>query len=488
MAFLTQEDVKMSIALFCCMYGVGSIGAPGNFAMVGYGVGIVIVVGMCIVNMYASWCMSKVLLIAPKHVKTFGDIGEWSMGIVGRYAANLSQLIVCVMIPTIFLVLGGSILSMLFPLTFKIGVWILFMALALLPVCLYPTLKEGTGVIFAGALGAVVADGIALAVLVHNVTKQNDGLSPPPANINFDQFSTAVGNLALTFGAGTIIPVLHREHSDPTRLPRVIIFTYTLALVLILVVGIVGFAQVGCQIPFDAEGYLLFVVATPYLGFISDRGTVILALVSMLVHNMVAYGVVIFPSFFILERRLLGLHPTVIDSTNNYNDLETPEVEKERKSEARASLMDALEFPSPETAADYSAPGAYLKASILRTLVVAVSATVAIIGQRDLTNLANFTGSSMILLCCVILPVTFYAKVYWQKMSAVHKVWAILVVLLGAFIAIYGSIYTGKILFSKKKELPLFPYCEAKYQTTVYTNRSHKPYKPVTPKPTPLGL
>ncbi|OQR83443.1 Amino Acid/Auxin Permease (AAAP) Family [Achlya hypogyna] len=474
MAFLAQEDVKMSIALFCCLYGVGAIGMPGNFAMVGYGLGIVITVLMCAANAYASWCTSKVLLIAPKYVKTFGDVGEWSMGIVGRYLANLSQLIVCVMIPIIFLVLGGSILCVLFPLTFKTGIWILFMALSLLPVCLYPTLKEGTGVIFAGALGALIADFIALAILVHEIGLQNEGLTPPPTNVNFDQFSTVVGNMALVFGAGTIIPVLHREHSDPTRLPRVILFTYVLALIFSLVVGIVGFSQVGCQVPGGPFGYIVFAVATPYLGFISSRGAVILSMISMLVHNMVAFCVVIFPSFYILERRLLGLHPTVIDNTNNYNDLETPEFEKEqRKSEARVSLMEPIEFPSHEAAADYSAPGAYLKASILRTLVVAIATTVAVIGQRDLEKLANFAGASMILLCCIILPVAFYAKVYWKKMSALHKLWAILVLAAGLFIAIYGSIFTGKILFRHHKKQPQFPFCNKTYEDYVFTNRTY---------------
>ncbi|OQR97438.1 Amino Acid/Auxin Permease (AAAP) Family [Achlya hypogyna] len=466
MTLFTQEDAKRSIALFCCLYGVGALGMPGNFAMVGYGLGIAIMVLTCAFNMYASWCMSKVLLIAPKYVKTFGDIGEWSMGIVGRYLANVSQLIVRIVIPIIFLVLGGSILCT--------GVWIVFMALALLPICLYPTLKEGTGVIFTGAICALVADIIALVVLVHNIGLQNDGLLAPSTNLTFDQFATSASNMGLVFGAGTVIPALHREHSDPVRFPRIIIFTYALALICSLVMGLVAYSKIGCQVPGGPFGYLVLVIATPYLGFISDRGTVIIAMIAMLMHNMIAFTVVIFPSFYILERRILGRHPIVIDNSNNYNDLETPEAERaQRKSEARVSIMEPIEFPSHETAADYNGPGVYLKVSILRTFVVAVAAALAHIGQRDLEKIANFAGASMILLCCLLLPVAFHAKVFWKNMATIHKAWAILVFIIGLFVAVEGSILTGKILFRYDKPMPQFPYCNATYEDYVFTNRTY---------------
>ncbi|RLO05754.1 hypothetical protein DYB28_012391, partial [Aphanomyces astaci] len=35
--FLTVEDLKLSFSLFCCVYGIGTLSMPGNYAKVGYG-------------------------------------------------------------------------------------------------------------------------------------------------------------------------------------------------------------------------------------------------------------------------------------------------------------------------------------------------------------------------------------------------------------------------------------------------------------------
>ncbi|OQR83701.1 Amino Acid/Auxin Permease (AAAP) Family [Thraustotheca clavata] len=443
---------------------------------------------MGVLNVYSSWCISKVLLATPSHIKTFGDIGEFSLGVVGRYLANISQLITCIMVPTMFLVAGGTIFTVLFPLTFKLGVWILFMTICLLPVCLLPTLKEGAGTLIAGSLGTIIANAIALGVLIHEINKQNEGLSPPPVNVTFSHLTTVVGNCALAFGAGVIIPTLHREHSDPSRMPRIIWVTMGFATLLFLIIGILGFHKVGCQLPDGSYGNVLFVIATPYLGFISNRGTVIVAMIAMQIHNVVAYGVILFPAFYIAERKLLGLHATAVES--EYNDMETPNFEKEKilkeKAEAsrsslpsvvRPSMLEPIEYPEPEGGNDYKTPGTYFKASILRILIVAVSFVVAVLGQKDLGNLVNFLGASMISLCCIILPIAFYLKVYWLRISQMQRAWGVFWLLVSIFIAIYATIVTGKALFgSKDDDAPRFPFCEEKYQDTIYTNRTHYKY------------
>ncbi|KAE9142570.1 hypothetical protein PF006_g12328, partial [Phytophthora fragariae] len=33
--FLTGEDCKSAFNLFCCIYGIGTLGMPGNFARAG---------------------------------------------------------------------------------------------------------------------------------------------------------------------------------------------------------------------------------------------------------------------------------------------------------------------------------------------------------------------------------------------------------------------------------------------------------------------
>ncbi|RLN10229.1 hypothetical protein BBJ28_00025187, partial [Nothophytophthora sp. Chile5] len=90
--FFTLEDGKIAFNLFCCMYGIGTLGMPGNFARAGPVIAILAMVFMAFANTYASVALSKVILLAPKSVKTFSDLGEWCMGPTGRWLCVVSQM------------------------------------------------------------------------------------------------------------------------------------------------------------------------------------------------------------------------------------------------------------------------------------------------------------------------------------------------------------------------------------------------------------
>ncbi|KDO26042.1 hypothetical protein SPRG_08695 [Saprolegnia parasitica CBS 223.65] len=469
--FLTVEDMKMCFSLFCCVYGIGTLGMPGNYARAGYGWATVALVAMAAINIYATWCISHVMMVAPRSIRTFGDLGEWSMGCFGRWITNIAQMLVCVMVPIMFLVLGGIIFTIMFPSSFEDSTWIIIMGITLLPVCLIPTLKEGAGAAAAGALGTIIADGIALGLLVYNLNDVNEGLSPPTPNLSFEQVTTVFGNLALAYGAGIVVPTLQREHSDETRMPRIIVVTLTLVSVCFLIVSITGVSVAGCQIP----GNLLFAISGPKLNFTANRGGVILTMMAMQLHITIAFAVVIFPAFFIAERIVLGLHKVTIERSEpmNYNDIETPNVELPEKT----SQLEPIEYPSHDAASDYAAPGAYVKAAILRIIIIVITVVVAIAWKDNFGDLLDFVGASSTSLSCMILPICFYLKTFWKTIKPLEKAGAVLAVLVCVALAIYVSINTGKVLFKtvEASKVP-FPFCAAEYQNYVYTNRTH--YKP----------
>lgn len=130
---VTLEDAKMAFSLFTCMCGIGTLGMPGNFARTGPVLGFAATAFMAFANIYASVSMSKVLLLAPSSVKTFGDLGEWTLGKTGRWLSVLSQMGSCLLIPCVFLVLGGGLLDGLFPGAFSVTSWIILMSLCVFP-------------------------------------------------------------------------------------------------------------------------------------------------------------------------------------------------------------------------------------------------------------------------------------------------------------------------------------------------------------------
>ncbi|KAF0708422.1 hypothetical protein As57867_006340, partial [Aphanomyces stellatus] len=249
MAFLTVEDLKISFNLFCVVYGVGTLGMPANYARAGFTWATLALLLMAAINIYTTSCISKVLLVAPKHVKTYGDMGEWCLGKAGRYVTVVTQLLVCWMVPIAFLVLSGSLLTTLFPGAYDDTTWIILMGLVLMPVCLMPSLKESAGVAAAGAFGTLLADIVALYVLVSSMGPVSAGLSAPATVPSFASVTSVFGNLSLGYSAGVVIPALQREHSEPKRMPRVIVFTLGVCSVLFLAISITGSSMVGCQIP-----------------------------------------------------------------------------------------------------------------------------------------------------------------------------------------------------------------------------------------------
>ncbi|OQR89533.1 Amino Acid/Auxin Permease (AAAP) Family [Thraustotheca clavata] len=471
MAFLTNEDLKACFSLFCVAFGIGSLGMPSNYARAGYVWATIALVFMAAINMYASVCMSKVMNVAPKNVQTLADIGEWVFGTPGRWVTVVTHMLVCVMVPIVFLVLGGTLLTVLFPDSYSDSTWIALMGISLLPVCLIPTLKDGAGTAAAGALGTILADSIALYVLISNTTPMLSDISPPTPQLSFGSVTTVFGNLSLAFGCGTIIPSLQLEHSDPSRMPRVIKFTISLTAVLFLLISILGDFTMGCQIP----GNLLFSIIGSSMGFTASRGPVILSFLLMQLHITIAFALVLFPAMFIAERLFLGLHKDEFKLESDYGDLETPALKEEKPDAPEVpAVKEAHEHRDP--AAAYKAPGAYLKAVALRTIMVVICVVIAILAKDKFSDLLDFVGASATSLCCAILPIAFYLRTFYHSLSLPEKAFGFFSITMVSFLAIYVTIHTGKALFDPQPSTATFPYCEPKFQQVVYTNRTFYKY------------
>ncbi|KAG6945452.1 hypothetical protein JG688_00016551 [Phytophthora aleatoria] len=91
-ALFTLEDAKIAFNIFCCICGIGSLGMPSNYARAGWGYATVALLFMAFSNIYATVLLSKVLMVAPSSVKTYGDLGEWVAGKWGRFLVVVSHM------------------------------------------------------------------------------------------------------------------------------------------------------------------------------------------------------------------------------------------------------------------------------------------------------------------------------------------------------------------------------------------------------------
>ncbi|KAH9102688.1 hypothetical protein LEN26_015484 [Aphanomyces euteiches] len=478
-AFLTLEDLKVTFSLFCAVCGIGTLSMPKNYASAGYGWASAALVYMALVNTYATVCISKLMLVAPKRVRTFADLGEFCMGQFGRWVILITQMLTCILVPIVFLVIGGSIGVIMFPSAYGQTTWIILIAITLLPICLIPTLKEGALAAAAGALGTILANVIAFYLVLDNMIPASHGLSIPQPDVGFKQVASVFGSLALAYGAGLVIPSLQREHSEPTRMPRVIVFSMAIISVFFLAVSITGVSLLGCQVP----GNILFLIAgTPTVfGFTANRGGVILANLFMLLHIIIAFGLLVYPAYYTLERLFLGLHKlddTIFDSEESYESAETP------RDQPRESQPKVEPVGEKHDVKSYQTPGMFPKVALLRIIVVAACTAISCVWKDRLSDLLDFTGASCLSLCTMILPMVFYLKVLWKNVSMAERVWCLVAILVCVFLAVYESIQSGKVLFRATPaassgptpwDSVKFSYCPAgsSYQRIVYTNASY---------------
>lgn len=485
-ALFTSEDAKAALNVFCCICGIGSLGIPANFARAGWVFASTALTFMAFANIYASVALSKVFLVAPLTVKTYGDLGDWVAGPWGRFVVLISQLGMCLLLPCAFLVLGGSLLDMLFPECFSPSVWIIFMALMAIPVALIPTMKESTGMAVAGCLGTIVADIIGLSILA---TEVRGHPSPPPAAVTLHQVLNTFGNLSLAYAAAIVIPDLQRQHSRPERMPRVILVSLGIASLFFFAVAIVGYASTGCQM----AGNLLYSIvnrdeplAATSLGFVADRGAVVMAFLFMQMHLTVAFTTVLHPAFYMFERMILGMHKVDAstlerEEKSSYHDAPTPaELETNRlrvsqrpmasrqgSSRPRSSRLSGYNtMVAEEDLSEYTGASNVVRYIGLRIVLITTLVVSSILLRDHFLDLVDFTGASFITLSSLIAPLVFYVKIFWHKIPIWEKVLSVVIIIVCSIAGVYVMFTSGQNLFypNRNDSAPTFPYCSEEFQ------------------------
>ncbi|DAZ93907.1 TPA: hypothetical protein N0F65_005835 [Lagenidium giganteum] len=468
--WVTKDDAMAAFNIFCCVCGIGTLGMPANFARSGPLIGVCAMLFMGFANIYAAVAVSKAMLIAPRSVRTFGDLGEWCMGTGGRYLVLISQMAVCLMTPCAFLVLGGNILNHLFPNAFDITFWIILMALMVLPICLTPTLKEGAGAAAAGCLGTIVADIVGIGMLFHGMSGHP---TIPKPELEFQQVITSFGNLALAYGAATVIPDLQRQHGEPQRMPKVVFITVTFITGMFIVLAATGYSVVGCQI----SGNLLDAIFPEHntnrtkAGMLANVGPAVIAYLGMQLHISIAFAVFLHPMFYIAERLVLGMHKHSISIEEDlenvrYQSATTPnDLAKRASSIVRVSAVEVVS--EEDEAAEYK--GSVMKYVTLRIVLVVCLVIVSVVLQDSFVDFADLIGASANTVCCIIVPIVLYVKAMGKKMPVYERVVAIVVIIVCGILGAYVTYTTGKAIIFPEKG-PLFPFCAAEFETAIYYN------------------
>ncbi|CAI5710759.1 unnamed protein product [Hyaloperonospora brassicae] len=447
-AFLTSEDARTIFTMVCCFFGIGTLAMPSNFARAGPFYATAAMLLMAFANIYATVALSRVMLAAPASVQTFTDVGDWVCGKPGRYAVIVSQLLVCLLLPCAFLVLGSTLLDVLFPHAFSQTAWIVLMAFTVVPPCLIPTLNEAAAMAVLGCLGTFVADVVGVSVLQWELRGHP---AVPAPDITLHQVLTTFGNLSLAYGASVVVPDLQRQHSDPTRMPRVILVSMGAGSAFFLVVAIVGYTAGGCQL----SGNLLFSlvnVADPRAASALGRRSTWPSASSLACTRRKRRS-----SAGPKHRGASLANPATSDlEGNSYSASHTP--------------PSGLLADHKRAGAAYTGKGVVLRYVTLRLSLIAVLVAASIGLRTRFLDLVDFTGASAVTVCCLALPILFYLKVFWSELPMYERVVACLLVVVCTIVGCYVLVNAGRNLFHPATDAAgvNFPYCSAEFQVEPY--------------------
>ncbi|CAK4612682.1 hypothetical protein LEN26_005452 [Aphanomyces euteiches] len=443
----TRQDALVIVHLVCCVCGVGSLSMPYIFAQAGPTYSSIAFALNCFFNTYATVALSLCLLKLRDlpHIHTYLDLAVHVWGPKGAFFVQATQLTSCFMLPVAFLVLGGAtLLPAIFEGAIDISstLWILVMALVLLPINYIRVLHEAYLVLVSGAAATILADAIAT---IDAYVSHGRELYEPTDDVTFPHVLDTFGAFALAYGAAVVVPQLQHHHPRPEAMPRTLVWGMLMISVFYVALGALGYAHFGCASP---SNLLMAMSAT------TSRRRI--AYICMQIHISIAFAVFLNPFFVTLEKSILHKKAQDDEDDTDYNQLESPQQPPVQKTTTKASYSDNT------------------KRILFRTIIIAIQCFLAMLAQSSFSDIADLIGASVMNVCSVILPLLLYVKLFDTEMGRAHKILCWFVIIVSIALGIYSTVQAVIRIVDNASSYKLFesvttakrteyPYCAANY-------------------------
>ncbi|RHY80494.1 hypothetical protein DYB26_009662 [Aphanomyces astaci] len=433
----SKQDVLVIIHLTACVCGVGSLSMPYIFAQAGPTYSTMAFVLNCFFNTYATVALSHCFLKLRHvpHIHTYTDLAVHLWGQKGAYVVQATQLASCFLLPVAFLVLGGTtLLPVIFDGAIDISttVWIILMAVVLLPIIYIRVLHEAYIVLITGALATIIGDIIAT---IDAYVAHGDELYEPTDNIRVTHVLDTFGSFALAYGAAVVVPQLQHHHPQPEKMPTALVYGMLLISGFYVTLGALGYAHFGCASP---SNLLLAMTHT------SQRRRA--AYIAMQMHISIAFAVFLNPFFVTVEKTLFPISAAKDDAADardrDFAQIETPKVVP--------GLDDA------QTSAEGAKYSETVRRYIFRTLIVASQCFLAMLTQSSFSDVADLAGASVMNFCSVTLPLMLYYKLFKAEMSKPHKILCWFVIVASILLGTYSTIQAIGRIFKNASKYTLF--------------------------------
>jgi len=374
----------------CTVVGTGLVQLPYGAAQSGW-IGVILLAAMAAMACYTADLIVRCLRIIPTMSdilpETYGDIGEAVFGRAGKYFVNCQNHLTLVMVATIYNLLAGMNLVLLFPSWEWLTVEVAIVIVACV-VWFHVFLKTLGEVAWVSALNLLFTLILAVVVIV-------EALRNPPSDAPTHNFISkrpiALGgsfaSFAFAYAVHPILPTVYRSMRSPKQYRSMVIVSFMAAVCIYLPMMCVGYAVYGDDVKSP-------IYTTPAL----------------------AKSVAVEVAIALLTAHLIGAYPLVLN---------TPETELES-----ALGVDKTRLP-------------LLWRMCLRTTFVIFTASVAILMRSSFPPFLDLVASVSITLSVYILPCVFYILLTWKaglRLHVAEYIWQGLIIIFATLGGIFGTI------------------------------------------------
>ena len=258
--------------------GVGIMSMADAFAQLGWLLGLILVHGMLLLNLYCGWLAWEAQTISFPGTLTLAQIGHRAYGTTGQWVTGV------VVYSFLFFVLGNYLLTLglclqqvFVTVDMPRPLWSLLGALLLLPFCQIRTLNGARLLLIVNITTIILAVFVSVGHMLA-VGERHGETSLIATDLTWRSFVSGLSKFAFAYTGVLMYPEIVSEMEEPADFPKALIVQAPFQLISFLSVGCVGYAYLGSR----AEGLLINSLPPG-----SAASTI--AAVSLFIHVLITY-------------------------------------------------------------------------------------------------------------------------------------------------------------------------------------------------------
>lgn len=384
------------------LIGIGVLALPLGIRYSGWVIGLFFMAFAAVVTAYTARILAK-CMDTNNASTTYGDIAFLALGTYGRAAVEFLFILELMAANCALMILFGDSMHSLIG-SVDVTYWKVLIAFGLLPLNFVPfrTLS----------VTSVLGIGCVLSIIILVLT---DGLIKPhapgslrevaktyafPADIR--GIPLALGLFMAPWGGHSVFPAIYKDMRHPQKYPQAIRTTYIFVYGLDLAMGVLGYLMFGDLVRDE--------ITANILGSTSYPRTITIIMIVLI-------GIIPITKIPLSNR-------PIMDTINKKFLIDLRQMDPQAREYSQKSLSHNLGRAS------------------VGTLINVVQLGIAI-GVPDFDSIMALMGSALCFTICVILPLSFYLKIFWGsgEINMPEKIICFILIAICTVLAVLGTVF-----------------------------------------------